>query len=127
MTFRPTELVPQPTGAAAVPDVRVVAAEDVPRSEVETARERVARLQRSVGRPLARAQLTLCRAGSGSKHPYAADASVLVDGRLLAAHAAGPTALEATDAATERLLRELHRVVGADVPGSREPTELRMK
>src|SRR5688500_5765967 len=68
MTFRPSELVPQPTGAAAMPDVRVVAADDVPRDEVEAARQRVARLQRSVSRPLTRLQLTLCRAASDSEH-----------------------------------------------------------
>ncbi|MGZ6697734.1 MAG: 4a-hydroxytetrahydrobiopterin dehydratase [Solirubrobacteraceae bacterium] len=120
MTFRPTELVRQPTGAAAVPDVRVVAAEDVPRNEVEAARQRIARLQRAVSRPLTRAQLTLCRAGSDSQHPYAADASLLVDGRLLAAHAAGRTALKATNAAAEGLLRELRRVDGTRIPSPRD-------
>jgi pterin-4a-carbinolamine dehydratase len=120
MTYRPSELVPQPNGAAAMPDIRVVAAHDVPHDEVEAARRRIARLQHSISRPLTRAQLTLCRAASDSERPFAADASVLVDGRLLAAHTAGRTALEATEAATQALRRELRRVEGTGIPGPRD-------
>src|SRR4051812_38414512 len=99
MTFHPTELVPQPSGAAAMPEVHIAAAEDIPRNDVEAARRRIASLQRAVSHPLTRAHLRLHRAKRDSEHPCAADASVLLDGRLVAAHAAGRTVLEAANAA----------------------------
>ena len=95
----------------------------VPQSQAERARERIAKLERFTDDPILSARLTLRRAGQVP--PYVADASVLVDGRLLAAHADGASVVEAADAVAERLKRQLRRVVGADVALRNEPRTLR--
>jgi ribosome-associated translation inhibitor RaiA len=102
--------------------VDVSAPDDVPAGELSAARERIAELESYVGRPILGARLTL-------RHPethksgtrYVADASVLLDGRLLAAHATGPSALEATDRVADRLRRQVRRVVDAEVALRNEP------
>jgi ribosome-associated translation inhibitor RaiA len=95
---------------------------DVPRAQVEEVRKRLAALEGYVSDPPISIRLTL-RPGGGSfpKREYVADASVLFEGRLLAAHAGGPTAAEAAEVAAERLRRQLRRVVGADVARRNEP------
>jgi uncharacterized protein (DUF2267 family)/ribosome-associated translation inhibitor RaiA len=122
-----------PTGAtAAAPDrdaepppampVELHVPKDLPRSDVAAARERMASLQRYTDRPILSARLTL-------RHPetrqgrarWIADASVNVDGRLLAAHATGRSAIDAADAAVDRLRRQLRRVVGKEVARRNEP------
>jgi ribosome-associated translation inhibitor RaiA len=101
-----------------MPDVRLHVAADIPEAQVEAARKEIESLDRYVGRRLTDARLTL-RRGSRSKRPYVADASVLFNGRTLAAHAAGPTPAEAADAVADRLRRQVRRVVDAEVaPGN---------
>jgi hypothetical protein len=54
-----------------------------------------------------------------------ADASLLVDGRLLAAHATGATAVAATAEVAERLRRQMRRVIGTEVARRNDPDEIR--
>jgi ribosome-associated translation inhibitor RaiA len=105
-------------------DVEVTAVGDIPRKQVEAAREQIASIARYVDQPLSAARLTLRRGPGRSKNPYVADASVLFDGRVLAAHTAGPTPAEAADVAAERLRRQLRRVAGAEVARRNEPAEI---
>jgi hypothetical protein len=55
---------------------------------------------------------------------WVADASVLLDGRVLAAHATGRAPLHATDEVGDRLRRQLRRAVGSEVARRNEPREL---
>jgi ribosome-associated translation inhibitor RaiA len=107
-------------------DVEFTAGEDVSRQQAEEARQRFASIDRFVdGRPLTGARLTVRRSqGRKASRPFVADAHVLFDGRVLAAHAAGASPLEAVDAVTERLRRQLRRVVDADVAMRNEPRVL---
>jgi ribosome-associated translation inhibitor RaiA len=107
-------------------DVDFTAGEDVSRQQAEEARRRFASIDRYVdGRPLTGARLTVRRTqGRKASRPYVADADVVFDGRVLAAHAAGASPLEAVDGVTERLRRQLRRVVDADVAMRNEPRVL---
>ena len=98
---------------------------EIPPGELAAMREQVASLDRFTDEPIIGVQLTL-RSGPGrTKDRYVADAHVVFDGRVLAAHVAGPNPREATDAAVERLRRQLRRVVGVDVARRKEPDEIR--
>jgi uncharacterized protein (DUF2267 family)/ribosome-associated translation inhibitor RaiA len=102
--------------------VDIHAPDTVSRTTVAAARERVAELQRYTDLPLIGARLTLRHPETRAPRPgWIADASVLLDGRLLAAHATGPTALEAADAVVERLRRQIRRAVESDVAMRDEP------
>lgn len=107
-------------------DVDFTAGEDVSRQQAEDARQRFASIDRYVdGRPLTGARLTVRRTqGRKASRPFVADAHVVFDGRVLAAHAAGASPLEAVDAVTDRLRRQLRRVVDADVAMRNEPRVL---
>jgi ribosome-associated translation inhibitor RaiA len=107
-------------------DVDFTAGEDVSRQQAEDARQRFASIDRYVdGRPLTGARLTVRRTqGRKANRPFVADAHVVFDGRVLAAHAAGASPLEAVDAVTDRLRRQLRRVVDADVAMRNEPRVL---
>jgi ribosome-associated translation inhibitor RaiA len=108
--------------AAAGTDVEVTVRGAVPREQVDGVRRRFLSLQRYVGAPLVGSRVTIREdQGRHSGHPFVADASTLFDGRLLAAHATGRTLRDAVDAVVERLLRQLHRVVGADIALRNEP------
>jgi ribosome-associated translation inhibitor RaiA len=100
--------------------VEVRISDEIPRNQVDAARRGIESLERIVSRPIEAARLTL-RPRGRSKRPYVADASVLFDGRVLAAHATGPTPAEAADEVIERLRHQLRRVVGADVAQRNEP------
>jgi ribosome-associated translation inhibitor RaiA len=101
-------------------DLDITIEEDIPPHERDAARHRFEELQRYVGDRWAPARLTLRRVNR-SLDPYVADASAVADGRVLAAHATGPSAVEAVDAVVERLRRQLRRVVDADVALRNEP------
>ena len=101
--------------------VEVTAARTIPRDEARAAAERLSSLDRYASRPLTGARLTLRQGSPHSDRPYVADASVVFDGRVLAAHAAGHSPLEAADEVAERLRRQLRRVVGAEVARRDEP------
>jgi uncharacterized protein (DUF2267 family)/ribosome-associated translation inhibitor RaiA len=102
--------------------VQVHAPKDVPRATLDAARERLATLQRYVGRPIISARLTLRHQETRkARSHWVADASVDLEGRVLAAHTTGGDPLQATDAAVDRLRRQLRRVVDKDVARRDEP------
>jgi ribosome-associated translation inhibitor RaiA len=106
----------------AIADIEVTAPEDAPPDQIEAAREKLASLERSTGQPILGTRLTL-------RHPqtrkardiWVADASVLVNGRLVAAHATGSTPAQAADAVTDRLRRQVRRLAGSEVALRNEP------
>ncbi|MEA2331997.1 MAG: hypothetical protein QOH58_2135 [Thermoleophilaceae bacterium] len=98
--------------------------QDVPDDQAEAARERIASLDGQAARPITGARLTLRRAMPRGGRPYVADATLLYDGRLLAAHTTGRSPLEAGDLAAERLRRQLRRIRDAEVAQRNEPRVL---
>jgi ribosome-associated translation inhibitor RaiA len=107
-------------------EVELTVIAPVPRAQIESARLRIASLDRFAREPLLGARLTLRRdGGPRARPPYVADADVRFNGRVLAAHAAGRTAAEAADAVAEALLRQVRRIVGADVALRNEPRAIR--
>ncbi len=115
------------TDHADATDVRITVERELPRDELERIRERIATLARYTKSPPQNLRLTLRVAGANraARKHYVADASMLVDGRLLAAHATGVTALAATEEVAERLRRQLRRIVGTEVARRDQPDELR--
>lgn len=98
---------------------------EIPGDELAAVRDQVASLDRYTDEPITGVRLTL-RTGPGrTKNRYVADAHVVFEGRVLAAHVAGPNPLEATDAAVRRLRRQLRRVASAEVARRNEPAEIR--
>jgi putative sigma-54 modulation protein len=104
-------------------DVDVTAEREIPRSKLEAARERIASLQEYTERPLTDARITLRFGKKHAKRPFVADASVVMEGRLLAAHTAGRTPDEAVDLAFDRLRRQLLRATKSEVAQRNEPLE----
>jgi ribosome-associated translation inhibitor RaiA len=103
-------------------EVELTADRDVPRRQARAARELLASLGHYTRRPVTDARLTLRKAGPGrSGRPFVADARVLADGRLLAAHAAGESAERAAELVTERLQRQLRRLEDAEAALRNEP------
>jgi ribosome-associated translation inhibitor RaiA len=102
-------------------DVETHADSDIPSSEVDAARRRLATLDGYVDQPLLSARLTLRRVKRPSDRGYVADASVSLNGRLVAAHTTGRSPREAADAVADRLRRQVRRMVGADVALRNEP------
>jgi ribosome-associated translation inhibitor RaiA len=103
---------------------------DMPPSEIEALRRDLASLDRFTDEPILSARLTLRKGPGRTRNRYVADANVLFgpDGepaQVLAAHAAGPSPEKATEAAVERLRRQIRRVVGAEVAERNEPDEIR--
>jgi ribosome-associated translation inhibitor RaiA len=105
-------------------DVDVSASEEIPAAELESARQRLAALDRYTDDPVQGARLTIRRVGNASGRPFVADAHLVVNGRVLAVHTAGRSPDEAAEAAAERLRRQLRRVVGADVALRNEPRRI---
>jgi ribosome-associated translation inhibitor RaiA len=102
-------------------DVETHADRDIPRSAVDAARRRLATLDGYVDQPLLGARLTLRRVKATSDRGYVADASVSLNGRLVAAHTTGRSPREAADTVAERLRRQVRRAVGANVALRNEP------
>jgi hypothetical protein len=83
-------------------DVELPVVSPVAREQVEAARRRIASLDRYLRDPVVGARPTRRRDGSPrSRRWYVADADVRFDGRLLVAHAAGRTVVEAALAPAE--------------------------
>ena len=102
--------------------VELHAPEDLPDATAAAVRERMASLQRFTDEPLLSARLTLRRPQThASRSRWVADASILLDGRLLAAHATGPSAMAAADEVVERLRRQIRRAAGAEIATRNEP------
>jgi ribosome-associated translation inhibitor RaiA len=100
-----------------------ITGEGVPRDQVEAARQRVEELERYMSEPPAGAvRVTLRHMNPGSKREYVADGDLRYDGRILAAHAAAASPLQAVDELTERLRRQLRRTVDEDVARRNEPS-----
>src|ERR1700750_445764 len=91
----------------------------VTRRDLDAARGAMAGLARYVDRPLFGARLTVRR--GGARAPYVVDATVRLDGRLLAAHAVGPAPTQAAAEAADRLRRRLLRTVEAEVARRNAP------
>lgn len=102
-----------------------VRAPDVPPRLVEQIRRRVAGLEQLVDDPPPEVRLTVrpgpARSGPHGRRPFVADASAPDHGRVLAAHALGPTAITAAAAAVERLRRQLRRTRDSEVALRDEP------
>jgi ribosome-associated translation inhibitor RaiA len=102
-----------------------VRAPDVPPRLVEQIRRRVAGLERLVDDPPPEVRLTVragpARSGPHTRRPFVADVSAPDHGRVLAAHALGPTAITAAAAAMERLARQLRRTRDSEVALRDEP------
>jgi len=96
----------------------------ITRRDLDAARHAMAGLDRHVDRPLFGARLTV--RGSGAAARYVADATVRLDGRLLAAHAIGRAPTRAAVEAAERLRRQLLRTVEAEVARRHGPRLSRM-
>jgi sigma 54 modulation/S30EA-like ribosomal protein len=107
-------------------DVELTVIASIPREQVVAARRCIATLDRFARRPLIGARLTLRRDGRPrTQDSYVADGDVLFDGRVLVAHAAAPTAVEAAAAVAERLRRQLRDRVGAGVALRNDPRAIR--
>jgi ribosome-associated translation inhibitor RaiA len=101
--------------------VELSASRDIPRQKAQEAAERLAALDDYADRPVLGGRLTLRLGSPHSKFRYIADATVLLDGRPLAAHVAGRSVEEAGEAAADRLRRQIRRLIGADVAQRNEP------
>jgi ribosome-associated translation inhibitor RaiA len=102
--------------------VELHAPKDLPTSAAAEARELMASLQRYTELPILSARLTLRHPDTrAARRRWIADASVNVDGRLLAAHVTGPSPTDAAEAAVDRLRRQLRRLVGREVALRDEP------
>ena len=110
--------------------VELEVGEGVPQEEAGAARERLAGLDGHAGLDLTDSRLTLRHVSSSTGRPlFAANAAVVVDGRLLAVYATGETALGAASGAADRLRRRLERhaatngriLVPANGPAGRAP------
>jgi ribosome-associated translation inhibitor RaiA len=104
-----------------------IAVPEATNTEIDNARERFRSLQEHASTPLIGPRLVV-RPGGGSfptKPTYVADASLRFDGRLLAAHATGPTVGEATGAVVERLKRQLRRNAEIEHDRRHEPSTIR--
>jgi ribosome-associated translation inhibitor RaiA len=83
--------------------------------QAQLARDAVASLPRYTSDPITGARVTVRRAHGHGKCPFVADASVLVAGRLLAAHVADRTPEQAARELADRLRRQLRRVEDKEV------------
>jgi hypothetical protein len=96
--------------------------------ELDAARREFEKVWRAggEGRIIGPARVTLRHVGQvQGGRSYVADASALIEGRTLAAHAAGRSAVEAAEQAADRLRRQLRRVVGAEIALRNEPRVIR--
>lgn len=104
-------------------EVRVIPVGDVPREHVEEARRQMESLRASAGERLTGLLMTLRDApGSPPDSRFVADAIGFYDGVVVGAHTTAPTALEAGNAAADRLRARVRRAAaghGSAVSGSR--------
>ena len=93
--------------------VEIALDEGITGADADAVRQSVAELPEYLHQPVSRARLAVRRIGGERvKRGYVADASVIVNGRMIAAHAAGTNALEAADATRDRLRRQVRRFAG---------------
>jgi ribosome-associated translation inhibitor RaiA len=100
--------------------VEIALGEGVSSTDADALRVGAAELSELLQAPASRARFTLRREDNPRAHRrYVADASVVLDGRTIAAHAAGVTGAEAARAVRNRLHRQLRRIVGRERDGYR--------
>jgi ribosome-associated translation inhibitor RaiA len=106
--------------------VEIALGEGIPGADAEALRTGTTDLSWLMHEPVSRARITLRREHSGrARRSYIADASLEVEGRTIAAHAAGEIPLAAVDAVCQRLRRQLRRVLhkARDPQHARTPSE----
>jgi hypothetical protein len=104
--------------------IEITAEDGVPTGQLHDVRRLVSSLADVTPEPPVGVRLTLRggpKSGNATPRLYVADASLPYQGRLLAAHAAARTVLEAADAAITRLRRQIRRVRGAEIALRNEP------
>ena len=106
---------------AAVVHIQLRWADGVSPRALEAARRKVQMLERHAGGRDLVGHITV---RPGAARSYVADASLTLEGHVLAAHAAGPAPQAAVDAVVERLERQMRRVVDSDVALRNEPRVL---
>ena len=94
--------------------VEIAIGEEVPRGDAEIVRHDAAEFFELLHEPASQARLTVRVKSNHARQPFVADASVVVGARTIAAHATGRTAIEAADAARDRLRRQLGRIAQND-------------
>jgi ribosome-associated translation inhibitor RaiA len=105
--------------------VEIHAPDEFPESARQEIRDRLAALARYTDEPIQRLRLTLRHPDARvARSRWVADASLLLNGRQLAAHATGPDARQAGKEAAERLRRQLRRAEDAGVALRNEPRVL---
>jgi ribosome-associated translation inhibitor RaiA len=104
-----------------VADVDATAARTIPREEIDKARERIRALQGITDKPLTGARIAVRE--THAARPFVADASVLVDDHVVAAHTTGRTPDEAIDQAIERLRRQILRITKSEVARRNDPLD----
>ncbi|MCW3014129.1 MAG: HPF/RaiA family ribosome-associated protein [Solirubrobacterales bacterium] len=85
--------------------------------EADMIRDRVALLERYIGRRRMSPRLSLRRGHIRGSQPWVADAVATAESRTVSAHATGRDPVEAVDRVVERLILQLRRVVDADENG----------
>jgi ribosome-associated translation inhibitor RaiA len=105
-----------------VEDADVTVGQTIPREEIGRARERIEALQAITDEPLTGARIAVRE--THAARPFVVDASVLLDGHLVAAHTTGKTPDEAIDQAIERLRRQILRITKSEVARRNDPLDL---
>jgi ribosome-associated translation inhibitor RaiA len=106
---------------ATVP-VEIHAPDELPAARRAEIRESLAGLVRATDEPIQGVRLTLRRPDTRvARSRWVADASLLLNGRPLAAHATGQGAAQAAKEAADRLLRQMRRVADAGTALRNEP------
>ena len=96
--------------------VEIHAPGDLPDTRRDEIRERLAGLARYSDEPIQSVRLTLRHPETrAARSRWVADASLVLDGRLLVAHATGRGELQAAKEAADRLRRQMRRVADAGV------------
>jgi ribosome-associated translation inhibitor RaiA len=113
----------QATGSR--PSIDLAVEGSIPAAEIEAARREIEKLSRYVDEPPVSIRVTLRFEARASKRRYIADADLRYQGRRLAAHATGESAVHAAEEVAERLRRQLRRVAGKDVALRNEPRVIR--
>ncbi|MDT4935328.1 MAG: hypothetical protein QOK11_3220 [Pseudonocardiales bacterium] len=90
--------------------------------ELDQARERIESLQRFTDDPLTNVRVTVRE--TNASRPFVVDASLVLKGRLLAAHTAGKAPDEAIDKAVHQLRRQILRVTKSEVAQRNAPVAL---
>jgi ribosome-associated translation inhibitor RaiA len=107
---------------SAVAPVAIHAPDDLPHAKLDEIRERLAGLARYTDKPIGGVRLTLRHPETrAARSRWVADASLVLDGRQLAAHTTGKDAVQAAKEVADRLRRQMRRVQDAGTAMRNEP------